>query len=78
MTKREKFIFNKIKEVHPMVLIMDEEIHDTRFFVLYNEKVINFVLVRGLYILPTLITLQDFLSLYSDDDILAAILRDVL
>ena len=75
MTKREKFIFNKIKEVHPMVLRMDE---DNKFFVLYNEEVINFVLVRGLYILPTLITLQDFLSLYSDDDILAAILRDVL
>ena len=75
MTKREKFIFNKIKEVHPMVLRMDE---NNKFFVLYNEKVINFVLVRGLYILPTLITLQDFLSLYSDDDILAAILRDVL
>ena len=75
MTKREKFIFNKIKEVHPMVLRMDE---DNKFFVLYNEEVINFVLVRGLYILPTLITLQDFLSLYSDEDILAAILRDVL
>lgn len=75
MTKREKFIFNKIKELHPMALRMDE---DNKFFVLYNEEVINFVLVRGLYILPTLITLQDFLSLYSDDDILAAILRDVL
>ena len=75
MTKREKFIFNKIKEVHPMVLRMDE---DNKFFVLYNEEVINFVLVRGLYILPTLITLQDFLSLYSDDEILAASLRDVL
>ena len=75
MTKREKFIFNKIKEVHPMVLRMDE---DNKFFVLYNEEVINFVLVRGLYILPTLITLQDFLSLYSDEDILAAVLRDVL
>ena len=75
MTEREKFIFSKIKEVHPMVLRMDE---DNKFFVLYNEEVINFVLVRGLYILPTLITLQDFLSLYSDDDILAAILRAVL
>ena len=75
MTKREKFIFNKIKEVHPMVLRMDE---DNKFFVLYNDEVINFVLVRGLYILPTLITLQDFLSLYNDEDILAAILRDVL
>ena len=75
MTKREKFIFNKIKEVHPMVLRMDE---DNKFFVLYNEEVINFVLVRGNYILPTLITLQDFLSLYSDDDILAAILKAVL
>ena len=75
MTKREKFIFNKIKEVHPMTLRMDE---DNKFFVLYNEEVINFVLVRGIYILPTLITLQDFLSLYSDEDILAAILRDVL
>ena len=75
MTKREEFIFNKIKEVHPMVLRMDE---DNKFFVLYNEEVINFVLVRGLYILPTLITLQDFLSLYSDEDILAAVLRYVL
>ena len=75
MTKREKFIFNKIKELHPMVLRMDE---DNKFFVLYNEEVINFVLVRGRYILPTLITLQDFLTLYSDDDILPAILRDVL
>ena len=75
MTKREKFIFNKIKELHPMVLRMDE---DNKFFVLYNEEVINFVLVRGRYILPTLITLQDFLSIYSDDDILAAILKAVL
>ena len=75
MTKREKFIFNKIKELHPMVLRMDE---DNKFFVLYNEEVINFVLVRGRYILPTLITLQDFLTLYSDDDILVAILKAVL
>ena len=58
-----------------MVLRMDE---DNKFFVLYNEEVINFVLVRDFYILPTLITLQDFLPLYSDEDILAAILRDVL
>ena len=75
MTKREKFIINKIKEVHTMVIRMDE---DNKFFVLYNEEVLNFVLVRDLYILLTLIKLQDFLSLYSDDDILAAILRDVL
>ena len=78
MTKREEFIFNKIKEVHPMVLIMDEEIHDTRFFVLYNDKEINFVLARDGYIFPSLFNLKEFLSLYSDEDILAAILRDVL
>ena len=78
MTEREEFIFSKIKEAHPMVLRMDEDNHDTRFIVLYNDEGINFILERDRYIFPSLFNLKEFLSLYSDDDILAAILKAVL
>ena len=78
MTEREKFIFNTFKDAHPMVLRMEENNSNTKYFVMYNEKEINFVLVIDGHIFPTLIKLKNFLSYYSDEDILAAILRDVL
>ena len=78
MTEREEFIFSKIKDARPRVLRMEDEKYDTRFFVLYNDEEINFVFAKDDYILPLVITLKDFLSIYSDDEILAAILKAVL
>lgn len=78
MTKREKFIYNKIKKSQVLVLIMENNFN---YFVQYNDNEMNFlkfVFTKDGYIIPRLITLKEFLILYSDDDILAAILKAVL
>ena len=81
MTKREKFIYNKFKESQILFLIMENNEHYQSYFVKYDNNEINFlyfVLTKDDYIIPRLITLKEFLSLYNDDDILAAILRVLL
>ena len=81
MTKREKFIYNKFKESQVLFLVMENNEHYQSYFVKYNGNEIDFLyfmLTKEDYIIPKLITLKEFLSLYSDDDILAAILRGLL
>ena len=78
MTKREEFIYSKIKESQVLVLIMENNFN---YFVQYNDSEMNFlkfVYTKEGYIIPRYITLKEFLILYSDDDILAAILKAAL
>ena len=81
MTKRAKFIYNKFKESQILFLVMENNEDYQSYFVKYNDNEIDFLyfmLTKEDYIIPRLITLKEFLSLYSDDDILAAILRALL
>ena len=81
MTKREKFIYNKFKESQVLFLVMENNENYQSYFVKYKDNEIDFLyfmLTKEDYIIPRTITLKEFLSLYSDDDILAAILRALL